>query len=247
MMRSFALSALVLVVGLLPDLAIAQETPRSIIERAIRSHGGENALNKARRVQRKLKGTMTAGAIETPFVADMVADLPDRIKITFDVDAGGQKVKAIVVLASDKGWQVNGGAAVEMNRLELDELREEIYVVWLLTLVPLLDKGLDLQLLPEIKVEGRPAVGVKVGGKGHGEVTLYFDKESDLLVKVDRKRRETGKIVDKEYILSDFKEFEGVRVATKQVELLNGKKSTEVILVESHFLRKIDDSTFAKP
>src|SRR5262249_25113206 len=129
----------------------------------------------------------------------------------------------------------------------LEELREEAYVQWLATLVPLKKDPFELAPVPEIKVDGKPAGGVKVSSKGHGDVKLYFDKASGLLVKIERPAREAGLQVDKEYVYSDHKTFDGVKLPTRSVELLNGKKFTQLSSAAYKFLDKPDASAFDKP
>ena len=94
---------------------------------------------------------------------------------------------------------------------------------------------------------GQPAAGVKVSQRGHTDATLYFDKETGLLVKIARRAQEAGLMVDKEYLFSAHKEFEGAKLPTKQVEMINGKKFTEVTSFTYKILRRVDESMFAKP
>ena len=54
--------------------------------------------------------------------------------------------------------------------------------IYLSQVLPLTDKTYPLTGAGEAKVNDRPAVGVKVTARGHRDVTLYFDKESGLLL-----------------------------------------------------------------
>ena len=130
----------------------------------------------------------------------------------------------------------------------LKELREENYAHWLTTLLPLKkETSLKLTPLPETKVNGKPAVGVKVSAEGRPDVSLYFDKKSHLLVKSERKTMEAGESILKEDIYSTYKEFDGVRLPTKIERWSGGKKISEITTAGYHFPRKLDESTFAKP
>ena len=76
---------------------------------------------------------------------------------------------------------------------------------------------------------------------------LYFDKGTHLLVKVERVSEEAGVKLDKEYLLSDPKEFDGVKLPTRLVETLGGKKASESTFTSYKFPSKPDDAAFAKP
>ena len=86
-----------------------------------------------------------------------------------------------------------------------------------------------------------------MASKGHVEVRLYFDKASGLLVKIERLSKEAGVSLNKEYIYSAHKDFDGVKLPTKEVDLINGRKFSELTSMTYKLQTKIDDATFAKP
>jgi hypothetical protein len=66
------------------------------------------------------------------------------------------------------------------------EAKEQAHAGWVATLAPLKDaKRFTLATLGEIKVEDKPALGVKVSRQGPRDVDLYFDKRSGLLVRTE--------------------------------------------------------------
>ena len=222
------------------DRAAAQ----AVIERAIKAHGGAEGLAKAQTVRRTGNGTISVGGSELPFTDEQVAQLPDRLRVTVEID---KRTRLTIAINGAKGWQSTGGATVELPKERLDELREEAYAAWLTTLVPLTKGSFDVAVLPETKVSDRPALGIKATSKGHEEARLYFDKESGLLVKLERPTKEAGLAVTKDYVYSDFKDFTGVKLPTRQVLTLNGTKFSELTVTEYKFLTKVDESTFTKP
>ena len=76
---------------------------------------------------------------------------------------------------------------------------------------------------------------------------LYFDKANDLLVKGVFTVRENGRDVIREMLFSDFKDFEGQRLPTKQTTLHAGRKIEEWTIDRYKFPDKIDPAVFAKP
>lgn len=242
-------------VGLALGLLVASSTradDRSaaleVIGRAVRAHGGERALAKAQTAHRTGKGTMVLYGQSSQFSTDTTFQLPDRLRDVIDFQLGDQKNRLVFVINGFSGWQVTPAGPAEMDKDRQTDVREETYVIWLTTLVPLpADKDFVLTTLPEAPVLGRPALGVKVARKGRPDVSMYFDKQSNLLVKTARQARQAGRTIDKEYLYADHKEFGGVRLATRYTELINGNKSVELLITGYDFPDRIDAKTFEKP
>ena len=216
----------------------------ALIDRAIKAHGGEAALAKVPVSTRTNAGALTQSGPEMTFTSTVTQSLPDRVRLEIEVG----RSKLLTVIDGDKGWQQSaGGGALPLDRDRLKEMKGEAYVWWLATLAPLKKAGLTLALAPEIKVDGKPALGVKVSGLGEPDAKLYFDQGSGLLVKIERRAPETGVLVNKEYYFSDFKDFDGVKLPAKEVMIVNGRKWYEVKVLTYKFLPKAEDSAFARP
>lgn len=238
-------------VGSLLAVGMARADDRSvaleIVDRAIRAHGGEEALTKSQRMLRKVAGNMIFLGKDLPFTADMVLSLPSRYRANFELNALEFKGQMTIVLNADKGWRAAGGLATEVTKEELEDLQGEALVMWLASLVPLRGTDFALAPLPETKFNGQPAAGVKASRKGQGETKLYFDKQSHLLVKVERQTREAGLSVNKEHVFSDHKLQEGLQLAHKEMQFTNGKKVVDMHLKAVKFLPKVEDNVFTKP
>ena len=246
-------AGLALALGLLsatagPLKAGERDQALSLIERAIKAHGGAEGLARASVSTRTSAGTQAqpgGGGADVTFTSEITQSLPDRIRIAMEVE---KRVKVLIVIDGDKGWvQSAGGGSIPLDRERVKEMRGEAYVSWLATLLPLKKDGLTLGLAPEIKVDGKPAWGIKVSGRGEPEARLYFDQGSGLLVKVERRATEAGVPVTKAYYYSDFKDFDGVKLPAKEVMTVNGKKWYEVKVLTCKFLKKAEDSAFARP
>jgi hypothetical protein len=219
----------------------------AVIEQGIKARGGAEALGKAQLMVRKAGGQFSILGKDVPFADELTAQPPDRYRLEVDAAPAQAKVRMMVVINGDKGWQSTGGAAVELPPERVKELREDGYALWLATLVPLTKDDFALAPLAEIKLGGRPAVGVKVSRKGHRDVKLYFDKESHLLVRMERQASDAGVVVDKEESYADYKEFDGVKMPTKLVQYLSGKKFVDITTATYRFPSRVDDSTFTRP
>jgi hypothetical protein len=244
-MRTIVALGVGLVVAAGPVRAGDREAALGVIDRAIKAHGGEAGLAKAAVASRTESGFNLQGGQEVPFTSQVVHSLPDRVRLAVVLD---KKFPFLLVLDGDKGWQQAGGSmTVELPGSRLKEMREEAYVWWLATLAPLKKDLFTLAPVPDARVDGQPAAGVKVSCPGHADTRLYFDKRSGLLVKIARRVPEAGVPVDKEYLYSDYKEFDGVKLPAKEVMTINGKKWSERTASAVKFLSRPDKKAFAKP
>ena len=103
--------------------------------------------------------------------------------------------------------------------------------------------------LGEVKVDGQPALGIRVSSKGHRDVNLYFDKAKGLLVKVETRDVDllTGQEVTTEKIMSDYKEVGGLLRPSKVRVLRDGKKLMDLEMEEVKLVDKFDKEFFDKP
>ena len=225
-----------------------REVALAVIERGIQAHGGDEALGRIRAARRVAGGMLTAAGQNLSFADEFLLLLPDRLRLEQVLGSGNRKTRVLTVVNGDKGWQSTGGAVTEMPKERLEEIREEAYVFWVTTLVPLKgDAEFQLAPLPKAKLNDRPASGVQVARKDRPDVRLWFDDETGLLVKIERKARSQGRLADKEYLLSEHKEFDGVKLATRRVEKLNGQKFSDVTVSSYQLPQQVDESQFAKP
>jgi hypothetical protein len=221
----------------------ADDRAREIVDRALRAHGGSPALAKTRLLKRTAEGTIYALNQGVPFKTELLIAPPDRFHDLIDVKGN----KMIRVVNQDKGWSVAGGVTTDMTKSDLEDLLDEGYVLWLSTVLALTEDGFDLTALSDAKFAGRPADGVRVGRRGHGEVNLYFDPSSGRLAGITRRTRLANIDVTKEYRFADYKEMDGVQLATKIEEYLQGKKSYDLTVQKYEFPEKPDANAFSKP
>ncbi len=240
-----AVTAVALPWTAIPCRAGDREKAVAVVEEAVRAHGGEDALNRARNLSWTGAGTISLSGSTLPFTEETVLALPDRSRVTVDLN---KRERVTLVLNGDKAWQTSGGSTIPLGKERTDEIREEAYVLWATTLTPILQSDkFTLSTLPDAAVDGAPAAGVKAVSKGHADLKLYFDKNSHLLVKLDRRGRMEGIPVEKSYLFGDYTDVDGVKLPRRQVELLNGKKLTERTSATFKVLSVPDDSAFGKP
>jgi hypothetical protein len=189
-MRHFELpliASLVLVgAGRADDSAAA----RSLLDEAIRAQGGEAVLAKSPVTTIKTEGIFH-GYERTPvfFFTGEATQQTDHYRSTLDGDMQKQKFRLVNVFDGKQGWIKTVGDGKQFTQdctpAQLAEFRESGYVNWISSLVPLRDSIFTLVITGEQKDRDQTVVGIRVTSAGHRDVTLFFDKESRLLVKTE--------------------------------------------------------------
>jgi hypothetical protein len=226
----------------------AAEGVEAIIDKAIKAHGGGEKLAKLPAFQSKAKGTLELlGGIS--FTQESAVQPPGQFKEVVQMDIMGQAVTVTTVFNKDKGWIKANDKEIEVTDQILAELKEAAHAMRVGGLVGLKEKGMELSALGEAKVNDRPAVGVRVSAKGFRDVSLYFDKETGLMAKVERRvhDEQSGQEVNEERFVSEYQDVGGRKLPKKVVIHRDGKKFMEAEVLEVKALEKLDDSEFAKP
>jgi hypothetical protein len=241
-----------LVLGLVSP-ALAQDEARAIVEKAIQARGGAEKLEKIKAYQGVSKGTLEVLGMNLSLTAQTAIQYPDRMKSVLEFEVMGQKFTVTQVLNKDKAWiQASAGGQVQdidVNEDLLKAFKEGVYAEGVGRLVPLLkDPSYTLSSLGEIKINDRPALGVKVSSKGHKDVNIYFDKATGLPSKVENTtiNSELRECMQEVFLL-EYKDYDGLKRPSKSIIHQDGKKLMELEVTEVKFLDKLDDSEFEKP
>ena len=247
-MRTYLTAALVGVLVLAAG-ARADDDSKAIIAKAIKAHGGEEVKSKFKAGQTKAKGKIEIlGGLD--FTQESSFMLPDKFKEAVDMEVMGQKVHVVTVYDGTKLQIEANGQAVPVEDKIKDVIKNTPYVMKVSQMVPLLkDKDFELSNLGEVKVDGKPAVGVLVKSKGKNDVSLFFNKETGLLTKVEHRTVDpmTGNEITEERIITEYGKTDDVPTPKKLVINHDGNKFMEVEVIETKQLEKIDESEFAKP
>jgi hypothetical protein len=248
---SASLSAAVLMA--FAPAARAADEPKDVIAKAVKAHGGEEYLSKHPAVQAAEKGKINVpGAGESDFTEEWAYMLPDKFKHTFDFEVANQKIRIAAMVNGDKlsVEATAGGQAIDLGDNLKEAYKDVPHVLRVGHLAPLVkEKGYELSLIGEDKVEGKKVVGVRVSKKDRKDVSLYFDTETWLLVKMEYQTVDssTGKDITEERIFKEYgKNGDGIMVPKKTVVKQDGKTFLESEVVEMKYLEKLDDSEFKK-
>jgi len=182
------------------------------------------------------------------FTLEDTWQMPHQYKSVMQFELDGKTFIQTQVLNGDQGWINVNGQTQPLPKEGLAEMREQKYAEDLDRLLGLRNKGYQLSVLQEVKVDGRPAVGIRVRSEGHRDVNLYFDKSSGLLVKREQQiSGETGKPILQEVYFKGYKETDGVKHWMVIEALRDGKKFLEAKVTQLEFFDKLSDSEFVKP
>ncbi|HMF12563.1 MAG TPA: hypothetical protein VKE94_09665 [Gemmataceae bacterium] len=227
----------------------AEDDARAVIAKAVTAQGGEAKLSRIRAARSTLRGTLYDGNREVPFTSEITLQLPGQIKIALSLKTAPKAKTIVEVVDGDKGWIRIDGQVNETDPASLARTRQQLYLSRVSRLAPLLeDKDFELTTLKETKVEQRPAAGVRVASKGQKDIDLYFDKESDLLVKIEYvTKNNQGREVTQEDYFSNYAAFSGVKLPKKSLSFQEGKKLVEVEITDARFPESIPAREFGKP
>jgi hypothetical protein len=231
--------------------ADAESDARAIIDKAVKAHGGADNLGKHKASVLKMKGKVEAAGMSIDFTSTVATQMPDKMKMDMDIEVMGNKVSFVQVLAGDKGWVKFADKVMDMDKDQVAEAVERIHSVRVANMAALSDKAFKLSPMGESKVNGQDAIGVQVSHKDHRDVNLFFDKKSGLLVKSETRSKDLIGGNDQEFtaetFYADYKDFNGVKRATKQTLKRDGKDFGQIEITDFEAKDKLDDSLFAKP
>ena len=250
MKRLFAV-ALLSLIGFAPGTARAadEKDVAAVLDKAIKALGGAEKLGSIKAATWKTKGTVTFGGGDNDF--DMVTTVQglDNSRTEFEAEFGGNMVKGVTVLNGDKGWRKFGDMGGEMDKDALASEKRNLYLqIVPATILPLKEKGFKVEAAGTEKVDSKPATVLKVTGPDGKDFKLFFDQESGLPVK------QVAKVIDfmgeeftQETTFSAYKEFNGIKKATKIQSKRNGEKFIEQEVRDFKVVEKVDPKTFNEP
>jgi len=205
--------------------ADAQTEARALIAWAVKAHGGTEQLSKFKSYSAKWEGKRKVENFYWDSSNVATYHLPDKVRIDSEVlNPNGGRFSVYKIANGSKGWQGSGTRVRELKSAEVTQLLDEMYAPWVASLVPLDDKGFAFAPLGQAIVADKEAIGVRVSHKDRPDVNLYFDKQTGLVVKSERRAKEAGTAEEYtlESIYSGHKAFQGVMWPTQRHDKRDG-------------------------
>jgi hypothetical protein len=225
----------------------AQKEALAILDKAIKAQGGAEMLTKYPAGTFKTKGKLEI-LDGLDITQEVVYQMPGKFREEMSFQANGMPFKSIVVFNGTKGALQVNGQEMKLDKLD-DALREASYMFDAFRLVPLRDKAYELTAVGETQVNGKPAIGIRASHKGRPDLTIYFDKETYLPVKVQHRTLDiqSGMEIDQERIITEYQKVDGVPVPKRLVVNRDGKKFLEGEVLEYKQHEKVDEGLFKLP
>jgi hypothetical protein len=245
-----SLSALLLAALVAAPARADDAAPGAVLDKAIKALGGEQKLAKAQQgMTWKVKGKITFNDNTNEFTGRTTVRGLDHYRSEFDGEFNGNAVKGVTVLRGDKGWRKFNDSFVAVEGDMLANEKRTVYLqVIPAVLLPLKGKEFKVESAGEHNVGGKPAVALKATGPDGKDFTIYFDKESGLPVKQEaRVTGFGGEEYTQETSIGEYKDFDGVKKATRTDVSRDGQKFVEVEVTEFSVPEKVGDDTFAEP
>jgi hypothetical protein len=242
----------VLTVGLLfgggASRADEQADAKALLDKAMKAMNGDAKLAKLHVASMKGKITGKDGGGEFTLSLDVTWQGMSQYRADVDIQDGGKNSQGVLVLDGAKGWIKHGDRTEAAPEMMAAFIQDVVHAGRMPQLLPALtDKAYKPTLLAEGKVGTRAALGLLLSHKDRKDVSLFFDKETGLLLKSEvRLTDPRGKEITIEYLYSDYKDFDGVKLCGKIAIKLDDKELT-MELNEIKPVDKVDASKFDKP
>lgn len=222
-----------------------EQAAKAILDKAIKAMGGEERLSRIKAFTVKGKGTVVVDGDDVPLTFQTTAKGIDQYRSTFEITAGGEKFTGGIVLDGAKGWRKQNDQVEKLEGKELDDEKRKAYIDVVPILLTLL-KGKGFKL--DSAEEDKTTTGIRAKGPEGKDFTIRFDKDSGLPARL------SGEVVDdegdeftEEITFEDYREFDGIKVATRSSIKKDGERYVEVEEMEFKAIDEVKPDTFAEP
>jgi len=203
---------------------------KDLVNRAIQAHGGADALEKLCTASWKGRGLLYRDGKEDkplPFYGEWSAVLPGSYVYTHAFKGIGGRLPVTTGLSGDKAWRTlrPDRGADDLTEQQVKTEKDEAHAWYVSRLVPLVSRDYQLMALPATQRDGRNIQGLKVDRKGYRSIYLFFDRQTSLLIYMDRKvfDPEKNQEVMQETSYLNFKQMGGANLP-QSIAMRQGKK-----------------------
>jgi hypothetical protein len=220
--------------------------PAQILTKAIQALGGAEHLRRQRTNESTGQGRAALQSSPIGYRFKSYADLPLRYRDETEWNNGA---KFVQIVNGDRGWVVQNNMVFDMDPVNLKSLQEMLHVYYILTLLPLREKDYTLASVPDQRQDGVMCYGFTVKAPGRADVTLFFERDTSLLLLVKTTAIDPNTYQPKvhETYFRDYEKLEGVLFPIRRVIYNDGNKVMEQKYEQVRWPDKMDDKLFLKP
>ena len=184
-------------------------------------------------------------------INQMGMELPMEMKMKrpnkFRVEMEMQGQKMIQAFDGEKGWMIAPWLSPDPQVLEGDQLKQAMEQAdFEGELYNYEEKGHSVDFVGKVNADGKEAYKIKLTANDGSIKNYFIDAGTNLIIKVKAKVSAAGQEVEIEQKLSDYKDFDGVLMATK-MESATPMGNVSIIVEEFNVNQKFDDAIFMQP
>ncbi|MGL4420880.1 MAG: hypothetical protein ACRCZF_09470 [Gemmataceae bacterium] len=228
----------------------AADTPKEIVDKATKAHGGKAAHEKFQGTKYDFAAQITTMGLDIDLKGTSIAADGGKLKMNMEGEIMGNKLSIMQVLNGKKivFKQSLGGMELPTPEAAKEEVKPAAAMMDISKIYPLLDeKRFKLEAGGEEEVDGKKAHVLKVSLlEFKKDMTLFIDKETNLLVKMSRMT--AGPMgegeINRSTVYSDIKTIDGIKVPFKQTVYNDKEKFMTITIKEYKHLEKVDEKEF---
>jgi len=188
-----------------------------------------------------IKAKVSQMGMEIPM--DMKVKSPNKFRM--DMDMQGQTM--VQAFDGENGWMIQPWAspdAQDLSGAQLDQAKSQADLEG--ELFNFADKGHSADLIGKVKLGDTEAFRIKLTRENGNSVNYFIDADSYMISKVQAKVEAMGQTVDVEQRMVEYKDYNGIKIATK-IESDSPMGTATITIEDIKFNEDIDDAVFAKP
>lgn len=215
---------------------------------AIKAHGGEAGIQRTRTGTLTAKGHMADElGLKFPATVEENFQAPGQFRRIVAAEGFDGQIDTVGFSAHEgKRWR--RGPDGKLETAPAGSTDEQSMLSFLPELLDIHKRKLTLTPLPDEEVGGRPARGFRAFLTDDDQVSLYFDDETKLCVKLKKELGQAApKKVTLETIFADYQDVDGVQLPMKVTQLVNGKMRREMKIESVRLLDHLPASALRGP
>lgn len=184
-------------------------------------------------------------------ISQMGMEMPLEIKMKqpkkFRVEMEMQGQKMVQAYDGENGWMIAPWMSPDPQDLGGDQLKQAMEQAdFEGELYKYDEKGHVVDLIGKVNADGVEAYRIKLTTKDGSIKNYFIDAKTYFIVKVKAKVKAMGQEVEVEQKLSDYKDYDGIKMAMK-MESTTPMGNMSISIEEFAVNQKFDDAIFARP
>lgn len=249
-MRASVMCALAAVLFLQPtSRGQSSDEAKAIVKRGIKAMGEDKEPQNTKGLKIVSKGTLEIMGMSVPIDSSLTILHPGKFREAADLNINNMKISVATVFDGKIAWIEIGGKTMKLDGKILDEIKDVGRLLQVAKLKSLLTEKYDLSVIGEVKVNEKPAVGIRVSSKGAKDISLFFDKQSGVIAKMERQGFDTTSMqeVQEDRIIKSYKDKDGRKIPRQVTILHDGNKFLDLEISEYEPLENVDPALFEMP